>query len=347
MNEFSKSNIEYFAKLEKEIWVDFPEFKDLIRMRYFGKNTNLPLLSAEGQLTDQNFFYKSTKYYYKENDSSFLHFTSLKSLLSILSNQSIRLRTLNGMNDVNEINYAAKLFGIAGKQLEFLQKEIFSFSLIQYTSTDKEIVNNTNNLDLWRFYGLNGDGVAIKFKLLNNPDNWESFHMSQIYYGEVGIERLKQLQERIDKFNTNNPKIYIHLPNIFSFHKSNHFRNEDEVRLIYSTFFDFMTNTHQIPYSISDKTKLSLPDLPEKIKDSENYSITIPLFKKNNSALENRFFAFAPKLIVEGVILGYKFKDDELMLYQNIINSVLKNSNGIEIDPTKIYITELKDIFRY
>jgi hypothetical protein len=342
MDTFTNSQIEYYKKLADELLADFPDFKNLINMRYFGKDVDSPLLSAEGHLSDKNSLYQNSQYCYKDTDLSFLHFTNFKALLSILNSQSIRFKTLNGMNDINEINYAAKLFGFSGKPLEFLQKEIFSFSLVRYLSTDKEIENNTNNLDLWRFYGESGDGVAIKFKLLNNPNKWESFHMSPIYYGEKGTERLIEFQKKMDDFNSKNQNFYIHLPNIFSFHKSNHFKNEDEVRLLNSTRYDFRKHIHQIPKTISDLTNQTLPNPPIKIDNSENYFTTVPLSKKMNSSLENRFFAFAPQFEIEEIILGYKFKEDELDLYRNVINSV----NGVSIAPNNIYITELKDLFR-
>ncbi len=296
MDIFSKSNNAYYDKIEKEILNDFPEFKNLIEMRYFGKDADSPLLAAEAHLSSQNSSYINSQYFYVGESFSFLHFTSIKVLLSILNSQTIRLRTLNGMNDVNEINYAARIFNIDKTNIELLQKEIFSLSLVKYVSSDKEIINNTNNLDLWRFYGLNGEGVAIKFKIINDPRIWNSFHLSSIFYGEKEVERLKILQERINVFNSNNQKIYIHLPNIFSFHKSSHFKNEDEIRLIYSTFYNFRENKHYKTKTISDASNLSLPTPPVKINNTENYFLSIPLSKRNNTNLENSIFCFSPKI---------------------------------------------------
>ncbi|HRP59657.1 MAG TPA: DUF2971 domain-containing protein, partial [Vicingus sp.] len=208
-----------------------------------------------------------------------------------------------------------------------------------------ELQFNTNNLDLWRFYGLNGDGVAIKFKILNNPLTWKSFHMSSILYGEKKAEKLKALKKRIDFLNSKYPQLHVRLTNMFSFHKSSHFRNEDEVRLIFSTYLNKNNEYSFISYHSQDK-KNTLPNQPIKISNSESYFITIPLTGKENSQLKNSFFNTSPQLMIEEIILGYKFKEDELNLYRNIFRSIIETSNGLEIEPEKIYITALKNLFR-
>jgi hypothetical protein len=346
MDVFSDSQEEYFNRLEMEVLNYFPEYKQLISMRYLGSGEGMPLNSSQALLLGENLLYQNTEYSYKEIDNSFLHFTDYDSLLSILKTQTVRFKTLNGMNDLNEIIYAAKLFKNYNLNFESMRKEIFSFSLVRYLSSNEEIKKNSNNLDLWRFYGRNGEGVSIKLKIVNDPLFWDSFHLCPIFYGESHLANLKNLQSKIVEFNSNNPAFYLHLPKIFSYHKSSHFKNEDEVRLIYTTHFDSMLNKHSFPISISDISKKELPLPLNKLDDSDVYYATIPLAKKNCSELENRYFEFAPKIVIEEIILGYKFKDTELSKYQNSIRAILNESNGLDILPENIYITELKDLFR-
>jgi hypothetical protein len=345
MDKFSESNIKYNQDLYKEIFYDLPELWPLINTRYFGKDIESPLIQAEGILTEQNAAYAKSRYYYN-GELSFLHFTSFKSLLSVINSQSLRLKTLNGMNDINEITYAAKFFELDRKHIEILQKEIFSFSLVTHHSSDSEIGDNTNNLDLWRFYGLDGDGVAINFKIINDPSDWISYHLSGIHYGEDGVAPLKVLHERIRAFNLKYPTIYIHLPNIFSFHKSNHFKNEDEVRLIYSTMYDFTNREHKQSLTFQNSSKAIYPELPTKIGNTEHYVSSIPLYNKTNYSLAEPFFKRAPKIVIDKIILGYRFKDEELSMYRNVITSINRLSIGFDIPMENIYITPLKELFR-
>ncbi len=59
-DEFSKSISNYWEQLEREVFSEFPEFRNLVSMRYFGKDNNSPLLGAEAQLNKENVIYQET-----------------------------------------------------------------------------------------------------------------------------------------------------------------------------------------------------------------------------------------------------------------------------------------------
>jgi hypothetical protein len=102
---------------------------------------------------------------YNPKGKLFLHYTSIKNLISILRSQSVRLYDFNNFNDPLEFVYANKYF-LSKERIELELKEfksqLFGLSLCEYNED-----NITNNINLWRLYADNGNGVCIVFELSN------------------------------------------------------------------------------------------------------------------------------------------------------------------------------------
>jgi hypothetical protein len=341
---FDESLPKYKKALEDVFFKEFPHLKPFLEIYYYGNNDNEPLTHAEGRPGAENHLYKATDYFYEKQSNfnyEFIHFTSLKSLLAILHSQVIRLQSLNKMNDPNEINFAADLFQLKPEFIENEKKAILSLSLCEYQSKDPEIAFNTNNLDLWRFYGEDGNGVAIKLKIINHPLHWDSYHMAPIQYGKDSLKEWIKIKTKLDDFKLKYPELYIHFIKLFCFHKNIHYKNEQEVRLIFAAHYD--RNKDDLSYSTSSYMNEVCPKI---IRKDKYYTNELLLVTTNLTQAQKSYSVKSPQIIIDGIILGYRFKEEELNMYKDIFNATIKQAGGREIENDKIIISELHKYYR-
>lgn len=338
-------SIENYQKiLDDELFDKFPELKPFLEFSFYGKSYDVNLTGGEGRLKSANSLYQNTGYYYnskKDSKMEFIHFTTLQSLFAITHSQNIRLASLNMVNDPNEIHFAASIFDLNPEYINHQKKSVLSFSFCEYQSEDKEIVTNANNLDLWRFYGQDGRGVAIKFKVTNDLNNWDSYHLSPIHYGKKSLNYWKKVNTGLQKFKKKHPEFYIHLIKLFCFHKHKFYKNEQEVRLIFSAHFNESKN--ELVYSKQGMYN----DLFPKIGQVGNlFYNDLPLDRKNISDNQKSYFKVAPQISIDKIYLGYRFKENELNMYRDIINSLAVKASGNELTDNQIVITDLNSYYR-
>lgn len=210
-------------------------------------NNHLPenLISHRGSsgpsfyadLTNENHIYKGTPYFYN-SALKFIHWTNVNNLLSIINNREIRLYNLLNSSDSKEFEYAAKALNIPQNQIEYSKNYYYTFSFCSSADLD--------NKYLWEEYGNNYSGVAIEFEILNEPDLWKNFMLSQVYY-EIPdflvdfITELKSIQKEYPFAKTR-----IDLGKFIGYHKEECFHNENEIRL--SAYFPFESSKEYLKY---------------------------------------------------------------------------------------------------
>ena len=312
--------------------IDEHTFKDIEKYGYCktqeGFNLNEKLKKnnycwSKWNICDLNKF-QETIFYTKEN--TFLHFTSIEALNLIINSGKIRLYNLNNMDDKFEIEYAKK--ELSFKNLNDNYKEnVFALSMC----SSKQLSENLAQKHLmWKLYGKDGGGVAIKLKLSNEMLNWEAFSIIKIIYGVSEFTDLKEFNLK----QQNN-----HLDNLIcSFIKSPIYEFENEIRLLFnseeSTSIE-RVNKKIFPTIYRDKLEnqkvikyLELPLL--KFSSDEN-----EVFKYYNT---NQEFKEIPFLEIEEIVLGYRFDKEDLENFK-------KNVNTLPINPDKIKLSELKEYY--
>lgn len=207
------------------------EFLNILRTYFLKKlisrnGSSGPFFDAD--LTDKNLDYKDTPYYYN-GELKFVHWTSVQNLLSIINNREIRLYNLINSSDPDEFDYAAKALKISHNQINHSKNYYFIFSFCK--------ADNLSNKYLWNEYGKDYSGVAIEFEIINKPDIWENFMISQIYYElpQFLIHFISDLNALCKKYP--GLKTKIDLGKLIGFHKKKHFDKENELRI--STYFPF------------------------------------------------------------------------------------------------------------
>ncbi len=184
--------------------------------------------SYHASLSDKNHDFKDSSYYYNR-ELKFVHWTSVNNLLSIINNREIRLYNLFNSSDPDEFYYAASALNISHNQIDHSKNYYFTFSFCRSDDLD--------NKYLWNEYGKDYSGVAIEFEIINKPDLWEKFMISQVYYKlpqflnnfifDLGLlcEKYPGIETKID------------LGKLIGFHKEKALIKENEVRL--STYFPY------------------------------------------------------------------------------------------------------------
>lgn len=253
------------------------------------------------KISDHNYTLHGTDYYYDE-DLTFVHFTNIFAFQDIIRQKKIRLYNLHNLNDPQELIYAFKYVEPNIKKYENARTNLHVFSMCE-----KTIINNEDYIkdefNLWRLYGDNGKGVAISFKILNNPKKWTGYHLSKVHYNEEKLRHLKSIYDKIISFVNNKADIVFDLGKLLCFNKSPLFDNEKEVRLLYDEReFD----------SLQKESKINLKD--------ERFTITKRKFDLSR-LLENKYFISyielpiypnkvsdkIPLLKIDKVYLGYKY----------------------------------------
>jgi hypothetical protein len=276
---------------------------------------------------EQNSRFKDTPYF-EVQKTRFVHFTSLEALISICNEGFLRFSTLNHANDPKEVLFAAspfkKLQGFHVNEME--QLDVFSLSMSD--------LSKVNDLDLWRFYGGNGNGVALHLSLLNQPENWESYHMSQIYYGDnPQLKKLQRYLKELESFK-HFDKVYPYLTPLYAFHKSKEYKSEKEYRLIcYAPGggSDF-PNYNSI---WRDEWGVSLPIIKPSLtkhKKKGRY-LMHPLDNFFNSA--HPFYKNAPRILLDSVTLGFNYSTDDMKEIESVVADIMWEGNKLREESLK------------
>lgn len=253
--------------------------------------------------------------YFEDTARSFVHFTSVPSLISICNEGFIRMSTLNSANDPDEVLFSVKrkFPELASTHiLEEYQKDVFSLSLC-----DEEKVRDLN---LWRFYGGNGNGVALHLKVANSPINWSNFHLSKIFYGEENFSALSSYLNHLNSFEFRD-KVYPMLTPLLAFHKSKIFKSEAEYRLMSYAPGGSRPNPNYILRNVSNGLALPIiKPLMAKHGQTGRYMM-IPL--GNSFTDKHGFFLSGPRLVLTGVTLGFNYTEEFAENLETVIHEAL------------------------
>jgi len=204
-------------------------------------------ISFDARLPEKNRLLKDTEYLLN-GTRKILHFTSLQTLYSIINEGNLRLYNLHNSNDPTEYRYAAsfleeiyKLQGFSHAEYIELLNHTKQYSYI-FSCTD---ISNVKNIDFWDKYGDKQKGVAIEFEIINNPSEWEFFYFAKVKYSQSDIfSELSSNWESIQRKN-NHITYKINLNQLLSFHKSENWAKEEEIRLLTqapSLYWDLFKN---------------------------------------------------------------------------------------------------------
>jgi len=304
--------------------------------------------------------YKNTDYYFKDEDKKFIHFTSLNTFIKIIDSGYFFANQLTYHDDPLELIYAGKeiLDVISIEQLNELKKYLYSLSMCIFDD-EKSIAA----FNMWRLYGDGGNGIGIVFSFCSNKDNWKNTFLSSIYYGnkDKGLDKFRRFSEAhkifMDKYPMFKMKPYSfakeNIPNdiglFLALHKNSIFDGEEEVRFLKSFLNDDKNcdvRNKSIGLTIDKKNNLhktyKIPIVSEKnIKrvafENGNTQITgfqNKFFKDINSI--NEYINDAPFIIIEKVILGYRYNDEDLSRIKKkiaaMVNEKVNNGRNIEFE---------------
>lgn len=155
-------------------------------------------------------------------NNMYYKYCSLDTLMAILNSGNFRLNSISTMNDPTE---STKLIseGCNFKQNDAeILKETNNFFITSFTSLE-------DNLNMWRFYGDNAQGVCLKFEKKNNiePDIFE------INYCDLKCDTLEKINRFLDSLNEKNIRFCIQsYTETMLFVKPNDYRDEREKRLL-------------------------------------------------------------------------------------------------------------------
>jgi hypothetical protein len=229
MKESEKFENDPFVKISERIWSEFS----------FLEGIRIPRQGQSGGTIDVDFAFQEPKdrkaknrYYSQTEDKTYLHFTSKAACISILHERALRLYNLLNSNDSGEYSFTAEMFdGHLKHEIDWIKQYSFILSL-----TDRSQLTNEYH---WNNYGANKDGVAIELKFNNHETDWDAFHLSPVYYGELDrkqewLEKIQAIAEDYQPYNI------VYDPSVpFMFQKNTHWSDEKEIRL--GTAFPFCT----------------------------------------------------------------------------------------------------------
>jgi hypothetical protein len=297
--------------LKKEIPnIIFPS----LRGSYLG---NLKIVSYS--ISKKNWQLSKSDYFYI-NKLKFIHFTSLDALVSILNNKCLRLSNLNKLDDPNEFLFASQSINISENHKNDAKENTFIMSMCE-----SSIISNKNSItefNMWRLYGANGLGVAIELDYNNNnPIEWHGFNLSKVFYGGDKIEKFNKIALFLEELNKDLPRLEVDLSQLYCFHKSELYKPEKEVRLL----FDYrnLSSIKGPMIEDSNNNKLLFPVIyhdfsKPNIQNNKIKYLELPVYSAKDKLLHKSKNIAIPK--ISKIIFGYKLKDD----YKDIIKELIK-----------------------
>jgi hypothetical protein len=289
-------------------------------IQWGGENNN-PFKTFHGLLSTNNLLKEST--YELKKSRRLIHFTSIQSLSSIITNGFVRMTELKALEDISELSYASKVFQenpIFRHDETIIDKsksKLYCFSACLKTS------KNLKDLFMWENYGAKGKGVILEFTLSNL--NAHRFATGQVKYGDINLNIIRDLKFRAELYyNKNNffPSNPIELFSIFkSFHKSLRFKNEKEIRVLFSS---------------NEFGNKIYPTIYNDINKNNKVTSYNKVFLKNRSPFTKTDTEIYPEISIKKVILGYDLKIEEK-------NEIAKFLRSLQNKKFKFRISHLDD----
>jgi hypothetical protein len=248
----------------------------------------------------------SSSRYYISSGFKFIHFTTLEAAKSIIQGKNVRLYNLNKLNDPREFSFAGDLLTFSQQNKADAKCNMFTISMCKPSILRTEIQTEFN---MWRPYGGFGKGVGIEFDFqVNPPRGWKDYFLSRVFYGRRNRSNLIDAGQLIQKYKNEKPIIEFDLAPIIAFHKSNLYRLENEVRLLFdnrvtrlfssTTYFNYRNEILAPIIKIDDEKSR---DMSKEIKYLE-----LPVYHRKIDNLSEQI----PLPKITRIILGYDFKEN-------------------------------------
>lgn len=279
-------------------------------------------------LSNKNRDFSKTQYYYQKS-KEFIHFTNIKNLMSLIDSKCIRMYNMINSMDEGEYKFVGDILVYSDNYIKFKKERLFTFSFCE----TKELFNKK----LWQCYGDGFQGAAVKFSFMNDINEWEKFHLSDIKYGS--IEPFQKFRMEADKIclKFNIRSTFCDLSPIIGFHKSEKFAWEKEIRLLADT-----------PFINSEEYYCTSADIRRKESGSEmSRYIEIPIWLDKTKLNSNEYLNKVgnsnakPLLRIDKIYVTPKFELNST-LYNSIaeIRMIFKAKYGYDVP---IEIIELED----
>lgn len=243
---------------------------------------------------------QGTRYYYSEG-KRIIHFTSINVLFSIINEGAIRMYNLHNSNDDFEYSFASSKLkeiyslGQNDNGIERRISDVKEYSFILSTTSLSELRNKA----FWDKYGHGGKGVAIEFEIINDLNTWEYSYFSKVHYNK--LDEFEALKEGWSKIQLQNKHIHyrVELDQLLSFHKSERWNSEKEIRIL--TLFSNVFHSNPFRERIYSDFKFDKADKPIKY-------FKLPLCDKNGEFIDKElnscpesFRQIIPKLRISNI----------------------------------------------
>ncbi len=306
VHDLLKEIVEYMKKPIDENLYSVNTIKDNLEQNGF--SNSLPHYNLKDDYEFEFFWHLFSR----DLPSSFYHYTSFNAIFEIIKSGKIQISSTVGLNDKYESDLVNQKMGVnSGHLITTLNANlhfIMSFS------------KKNDNLNQWRLYGNDGEGVMLEFAL-NNPLNYSrKCFVSEVQYDleifDIFIVHLKTFNEKY-KFNFGLKNI-----NYWKFFfKYKDYADEEELRFMVKNVDSNFHKSNPIFYRIN------------------RYNILVPYIEfdlKNENGQDD--FPFELK----SIMLGPKLKEKEINKLQ-IENFWL---NKYPADP-RIYTVKQSKILHY
>lgn len=169
------------------------------------------------------------------------------------------------------------------------------------------------DLNLWRFYGRNGNGVAVHFEIENDCKTWDSFHLGKIYYGDFTQSALHDFLSHL-QLSPHKDRLYPQVVPLLAFHKSDIYQSELEFRLLCHSPGGSLDRPNY-PYE-KRNYGLTFPIIRPKYSVQKGFGRYLMLPLANRFTEEHFFFEKAPRIRITKITLGFKYSSrqrDEIL----------------------------------
>jgi len=299
---------------------------------------NNPASTFHGTLSTSDLLRNSP---YEWKKKRLIHFTTLQGLTSIIKSGFFRMTEFNSLNDKEELSYASMVFNdnaifrLNEPLLKKTKSALYCFSACESNA------KTLKDTFMWENYASKGKGVVIEFSI--NEKNPHSFAIGKVKYGKGELEALELLKNRAIKFHREHnlfPHNPIELFSLFkSFHKSMRYKNEQEIRILFS------------PNGFG-QTSRSYPSVYQDINSENEMTTFNRIYLKGHAPFKERNTAIFPEIKIHKVILGYGISiENKLEIAQHL--RALKSTDlkfdvyHIDNDLNIINFTKLADLNRH
>lgn len=248
-------------------------------------------------------YYKKSIYYYSPSNT-LVHFTTIDATKLIIKNKCIRLYNLNNLNDPREYSYGSKLIYERAEDFDDCKENYYVLSFCQ-----ENVLKRTTGkeFNMWRLYGDNGFGAAIKFNFVDFDNYiWKDFFISKVFYGNVNRAKFQNISKTIKELELHNPLVTIDISILSCFHKSKLFSLENEVRLLYDK--RKIRGMGHTRYQADGGFDFPIEYTDKKKSEAKNKKVKYIELEINNHNHPHIF----PQIPIPGIkeiVLGYNYKE--------------------------------------